>query len=498
MSVTVMGAALQGIEAVPIQVEVDLLRRLPRVCIVGLAASAVQEAAERVRSAIAATELDFPRQRVVVNLAPADVRKDGTAFDLPLAIGILAADGQAPADPLDRLLLLGELGLDGTLRPIRGALSLALLARDLGRTLVLPAASAAACALVPDADVRAAHTLGDVLAFVRGQRDLPRPHGASAVPALATVDLAEVRGQPTARRALEIAAAGAHHLLMMGPPGCGKSMLARRLPTILPPLGFEEALETTRIHGAAGLLGDDPHLLSERPFRAPHHTITVAGLVGDRRLRPGEASLAHHGVLFLDEATEFTRATLEVLRTPLEEGVVRLVRAEGSVTYPASVTLVMASNPCPCGRRGGPLPCTCTDGDAIRYRRRISGPILDRIDLHVELEPVPPAELLSAATGETSAVVRSRVVAARERQQARGQSGPNGTLGPADLDRFAPLAPEAHDLLRHGAELHGLSGRATTRLIKVARTIADLAAAEIVGEAHMAEALAFRPVTGLT
>jgi magnesium chelatase family protein len=497
MAITVLGAALQGIDAIAIRVEIDLLRRLPRVCIVGLAAGAVQESAERVRSAITAIGVEFPRQRIVINLAPADVRKDGTAFDLPVALGILAADGHLPMARMDELLTVGELSLNGELRPVRGALSHALLARDLRRTLVLPMESAAQAALVCDADVRGARTLADVVAFVRGELDLPRPDSAIDRAHAGDIDLAEVRGQATARRALEIAAAGAHHMLMMGPPGCGKSMLARRLPTILPPLTYDEAVESSRVHSVAGLLGEHQSLLTARPFRAPHHTVTVAGLIGDRRLRPGEVSLAHNGVLFLDEASEFPRAALEVLRTPLEDGTIRLVRAEGAVEYPASITLVMASNPCACGRRGSALSCTCTDSDVERYRRKLSGPILDRIDLHVELEPVPAGELLGAAPGESSSAVRQRVVDARDVQRARGQRVPNGALPPAHIELVAKATAESLDLLRSAVERLGLSGRSTTRLLKVARTIADLDHAPRVEASHVAEALAFRPVAGL-
>lgn len=492
MAVKVWGAALQGIDAVPIVVEVDLLRRLPRVAIVGLAANAVQEAAERIRSAIASTGSDFPRQRVVVNLAPADVRKEGTAFDVPMACGILAADGQIPEDRLNSVLLVGELSLSGELRAVRGALSLAMLARERGLQLVLPACSAAEAALVPDADVRGANTLGEVVAHLRGDLELPRATRAASNVHASCVDLAEVRGQKIARRALEIAAAGHHNLLMVGPPGCGKSMLARRLPTVLPPLSFEEALETTRIHAAAGLLGGDARLMFDRPFRAPHHTVTVAGLVGDRRLRPGEASLAHHGVLFLDEAAEFPRSVLEVLRTPVEDGVVRLVRAEGSVTYPARLALVLATNPCPCGRRTAVRPCDCPDAEVSRYRRRLSGPLLDRVDLHIEMEPTPAAQLVSRVTGEGSDVVRERVVAARSRATARDQLVPNASLGPAEIDRVANPTREARVALRDGVASLELSGRAATRLMRVARTIADLEGVERVDEHHVSEALHFR------
>ncbi|TNE88596.1 MAG: ATP-binding protein [Deltaproteobacteria bacterium] len=496
MAVCALSGAIHGVDAVPIDVEVDLLRRLPSIAVVGLPASAVKESAERVRSAIVSAGFEFPRMRIVVNLAPADVRKEGTALDLPIALAVLAASGVLPEASLARVLTAGELSLGGELRPVRGALSLGLLARDTGRALILPRDSAGEAAVVPGVEVREARDLYAVVAHLRDESELPHAEPPNPASAPHSLDLAEVKGQPVARRALEIAAAGAHHLLLMGPPGCGKSMLARRLPTILPPLRFEEALETARVRSAAGL--DTLSALDcGRPFRAPHHSVTVAGLIGDRTLRPGEVSLAHHGVLFLDEAAEFRRSVLEVLREPLEDGTVRITRAEGSVEYPAALTLVMAANPCPCGRRGSPVPCVCSDHDVHRYRRRLSGPILDRIDLHVELSPVDTHALLEGPRGESSDAVRDRVVRARERQRLRGQRAPNGRLGPSELDAFAPLTGEARDLLARGMRAHHLTGRAAARIRKVARTLADLDGVSRVGQAHIAEALAFRPAEGV-
>ncbi|MEN0065025.1 MAG: YifB family Mg chelatase-like AAA ATPase [Myxococcota bacterium] len=490
MAVRVLSGALEGVEALPIEVEVDLLARLPSVCIVGLAASAVKESSERLRSALQSSGESLPRKRVVVNLAPADVKKESTALDLPMALGILAAAGRIPASALERILAVGELSLAGQLRPVRGALSLALLARRLGRTLVLPRGSASTATLVPDVQIVGADTLSDVIRWLEGAalEPIPRPSPSRPPPLL---DLAEVRGQPVARRALEIAAAGGHHLLMIGPPGCGKSMLAQRLPTILPPLSFDEALETTRVHSAAGHLADG-ELLLDRPFRAPHHSVTVAAMVGDRSLRPGEVSLAHNGVLFLDEAPEFTRSVIEVLRQPLEDGVVRLSRARGAVTHPASITLVMAANPCPCGLRGV-AGCGCTDTAVHRYLQRLSGPILDRIDLHVSLSALTATELFEGPSGETSAVVRERVVMARQRQWDRGQRVANGQLSAEAIHRCAALTVPARALLVQGAERHGLSGRSATRVLKVARTVADLAGADTIAPEHVRDALAFRP-----
>ena len=477
----------------PIEVEVDLLRRLPAVCIVGLPATAVRESAERVRSAIVASGLEFPRKRVVVNLAPAGVRKEGAAFDLPIAVGILAADGQVPEAAVNQLLLAGELSLAGAVRPVRGAIALAQLARELDLTLVCPPETAAAAGLVPGVTVLAAPTLGDVIRHLTGEASLVAAAPLPEVVPSPGCDLEDVRGQRTARRALEIAAAGGHHLLMTGPPGCGKSMLARRLSTILPKLAFHEALEVSRVHSAAGLLSDHAPVVLRRPFRAPHHSVSVAGLVGDRRLRPGEIALAHQGVLFLDEAPEFSRAALEVLRTPLEDGELRLTRAEGTVRFPAALQLILAANPCPCGMKGSRVACDCTEHEVRAYMRKLSGPLMDRVDLHVAMDAVDPVDLLAIAPGETSAAVRCRVERAREAQRGRGQVCCNGRLGRAELDRVAPLDDLSLETLRAGIRSHALSGRATTRVVRVARTLADLAAAAVVSPRHVLEALAFRP-----
>jgi magnesium chelatase family protein len=488
----VVGGALQGVDAIPIEVEVDLLRRLPSICIVGLATSAVKESSERIRSAISCAVHEFPRKRVVVNLMPADVRKDTTALDLPMALGILAANDTISAQAVSTILAAGELSLGGRLRPVRGAMSLAVLARDLGLTLLVPHESATLASMVPGVKVVGARTLGEVVSWLRGEDDLPAVPLASRTSPSQAPDLVDVVGQAHARHALEVSAAGAHHLLMVGPPGCGKSMLAQRLPSILPPPTFSEALSASRIHHAAGLLDEAGGLLNHRPFRAPHHSVTVAGMVGDRTLRPGELSLAHTGVLFLDEAPEFSRSVLEVLRQPLEDGRVQITRAAGTITYPAALTLVLACNPCPCGNRGLPGACHCTDSAVDRYLRKLSGPVLDRVDLHVGLSPVPYSDLVGGSESESSADVRERVLRARQRQEERGQSVPNAQLEPCDLARHASFGPEAGKLLQAGAEQHRMSARSMTRTVKVARTLADLANSPAIGAQHIAGALTFR------
>lgn len=468
--------------------------QLPRIDIVGLPAAAVRESAARVRAAIAAVGQRFPERRVTVNLAPADLRKTGAALDLAIAVGVLAANGAVEPDSLARTAFVGELALDGRLRPLRGALALALAARDCGcAQLVAPAASAAEAALAPDLDVRAAHDFGAVLRHLLGVEALPRAEASAAsIPEASLLDLGDVRGQERAKRALEIAAAGGHALLLRGAPGSGKTMLAARLQGLLPALDPEEALEVTRIHGVAGLLRGAIAL--ERPFRSPHHTASPAGLLGGGNPpRPGEISLAHRGVLFLDELPEFERRALESLRQVLEERRVVVARAGTTCVFPADFQLVAAMNPCPCGWRGAPLrDCRCDDAAVARYAARISGPLLDRIDLHVSVLPVAWHKLDAPPGSETTTrATRERVAAARARQRARG-TPQNGRLRDAELDAIASPAPDARRLLGRAFERLGLSARAARRALRVARTIADLAGEARVEAPAMAEALSFR------
>ncbi len=497
MSSQVLGATLLGVDGLKVTVEVDFLRRLPSVAIVGLPSLSVRESADRVRSAMLASGFEFPRQRVVVSLAPADLRKDGTGFDLPIAAGILLAGGRLDPERCAQYLLVGELTLGGLLRPVRGSLAFAALARDLGlKGLVLPPGAAEEAALVAEVDVRVARTLGEAAEFLGGTRELARACPAAPGIHVGPLDMRDVRGQPGAREALEVAAAGGHNLLMEGPPGCGKTMLAARIPSILPTLTPEEALACTRIHSAAGLLGGGG-LVSERPFRAPHHSISPAGLVGGALLRPGEASLAHNGVLFLDEFPEFPRMAREVLRGPLEDRRIVLSRAGGSITLPASFMLVAAANPCPCGNLGHPTrPCVCPESARVRYRARLSGPLLDRIDLRVELSPVSPSVLLNDGAAEDSAAVRARVERARGRQRERygGAVTSNAAL-PAErvVEASAPTGAALSVLQRH-MEHQGLSARVGRRLLKVARTLADLddGAPGPVRDTHVHRAVALR------
>ncbi|MEN1961198.1 YifB family Mg chelatase-like AAA ATPase [Luteimonas sp. MJ246] len=493
----VHGRARAGVRAPEVTVEVYMSGGLPRMSMVGLPEAAVRESKDRVRAAIRCAQFEFPPRVTTVNLAPADLPKGGGRFDLPIALGILAASGQLPPSALAGHEFLGELGLTGELRAVDGVLPAALACGEAGRLLVVPAVNGAEAALARGVEVRVARTLSEVCAYLTGQRPLPKAEAGPVAtgPAAGVPDLADVRGQLRARRALEIAAAGGHHLLMAGSPGCGKTLLASRLPGILPEASEAEALETAAIASVSGR-GIDPARWLQRPFRAPHHTASAVALAGGgSEPRPGEISLAHNGILFLDELPEWSRHVLEVLRQPLESGTVTVSRAARQNEFPARFQLVAAMNPCPCGWAGDASGrCQCSTDAVQRYRMRVSGPLLDRIDLHVDVPRVSPAELRpDAPPGESSAAVRERVVAARSVQLER-TGVLNARLDQSGTGTHCRLAAADQALLERAIDNLQLSARAMHRILRVARTIADLAGSSAIGSAHLAEALGYRGV----
>jgi magnesium chelatase family protein len=502
MLARIRSAAVLGIDAYPVDVEVDITNGLPSFSTVGLPQGAVKEGRERVGAALVNAGFSFPLRRITVNLAPADIRKNGSAFDLPIALGILVASGQLPEDRLRNQMVLGEVGLEGDLRPVRGALSMALAARAAHQTgVLLPHANVPEASVVEGVDVCGARTLLEACAHLSGQLIPPARADMATLMAVSNpdqADFSDVRSQAAAKRALEVAAAGSHNILLIGAPGAGKTMLARRIPSILPSMSLEEALETTKIHSVAGTLPSGQSLLTVRPFRAPHHTISDAGLIGGGSSpRPGEVSLAHGGVLFLDELPEFRRNVLEVLRQPLEDGVVTLSRAAMSLTYPARFMLAAAMNPCPCGYSGDPThSCNCGPLAIERYRSRISGPLLDRIDIHLEVPAVAYGDIVGEQSGEASAVIRARVEQARAVQRDRFRDQPgvhaNAHMSTRDLRRHCRLSQPVEAMLRQAVGRLGLSARAYHRVLKIARTIADLAGATELGTAHVSEAIQYR------